>query len=183
MFAFLWAFFGRNSIEFPHFTRKNCKNPKLTIRQICYLHLILMEFVIVYASIQGGHHPIWKNGILHKRTNTRTMVMVFVLRHRHLIMGSISHYSTNKETTKNFIVSGLSSVFQCDACSSFRPISSLEYAQALALAHCLCLFFFFLLRFHYWKVAFWLIVHYFSLSLFLFLHFTLSTLPLSSVNE
>lgn len=62
-------------------------------------------FQLKRCLFPGGHHPIRKNGILHKRTNTRTMVMVFVLRRRHLIMGSISHNNTDKKTTKTIIVS------------------------------------------------------------------------------
>lgn len=53
----------------------------------------------------GVHHPIRKNGILHKRINTRTMVVVFVLWHWHIAVGPTSNYGTNKKTTKNLIVS------------------------------------------------------------------------------
>lgn len=52
----------------------------------------------------GGHRSIWKIGIRHQRTNTRTMAMVFVLWHWHPPLGSISHYNTNKNTTKTTIV-------------------------------------------------------------------------------
>lgn len=53
----------------------------------------------------GGHYPVRKDGILHKRSNTRTVVVVFVLWLRHPIVGSISHNHTNKKATKAPIVS------------------------------------------------------------------------------
>lgn len=65
----------------------------------------IFHFLLLLSNnLSGGHRSIWKNGIRHKRANTWTMAMVFVLWYRHLIMGSSSHYNTNKKTTKNTIV-------------------------------------------------------------------------------
>lgn len=87
--------------------RRNCTQQWDCTCQIAVRHCWNIQLFLIFSPCEfpGGHHSIRKNGILHERTITRTMAMVFVLRNRYLIMGSISHYNTNKKTTKTIIVS------------------------------------------------------------------------------